>query len=123
MAAKKVLIDDICDVYNNHWPSKDWYMEDSGEVYSEELHGVFKYSKDGKLVPKEPGQMVSLSDFDFYFAWQGKGEPEKEIGSFAAHFRRIQKAKTTIKLLVEVPKDQEHKFRGIVSDIKGLKIL
>lgn len=109
--AKKVLIDDIADVVNNHWPGppEAFYMDDCGAAWGEPSEGGLFEFEGGKYKPIEPGVMVELRDFDFYFAWQGKGEEDRKgvPSGFVTLFNKIQKAKTYVTLVVEVPKEEE----------------
>ncbi len=121
---KKVRIDDIADVVNNHWPSENFYMEDSGDVWEEPSHGgLFKIDEDGVVIPTNPGEMVNLSDFDFYFAWRGKGEEDRKgvPNSFVALFNRVQKAKTHVTMTFHVPKGKEAEVETFVKKLGGSK--
>lgn len=128
----KVLIDDIADVINNHFPlgpkgEKDcYYMEDAGDVWGEESDGgLFDIDKDGKYKPFTPGEMVVLDDFNFFIAWQGHGdEVPARPDNFSALFRKVMKAKTSIRVMVEIPKDELKSFEASIKKMgKGYKLV
>lgn len=128
----KVLIDDIADVVNNHFPvgpkgQKDsYYMEDTSEVWEDPKDGGhFKLDKGGKHIPLEPGTMVELSDYDFHFGWQGDGpEVPCRPDNFAAHFRKVMRAKTSVRVVVGLPKDDLKTFEIAIKNMgKGYKLI
>lgn len=120
----RVRLGDIADVYNNHWPSADFYGEDMGEVWGDGPEGFFDW-KTGKAVPPNPDAMVDLRVFDFTLAWQGNG-PENRWSvpaTFSALFRNVQRAKTHVRLVVDVPKDRLSSFKDHLGDFDGTLVL
>lgn len=120
---KLVLIDDIADVVNNHFPGIDWYMEDAGQAWEMGI-GYFAYDPHNDVYrPNVSGVMVPLKDFDFTFCWRGNGpEPgnrNRVPTKFVTLFNRVQRAKTTASLVIDIPKDRAQELRDWVRSIGG----
>jgi len=106
----KILGADIVEFFEEPWPD-GYYVDDSNKTV---IDGNIFADDDGLLKNPLPlDQKYELSDF---------GEQQNEDGpSLTTMFSKWKKSRTTVTLVVEVPKELEQEVRDKLT-VKGVKV-
>ena len=108
----KVSIEEILRFVNEGWPD-GFYQDDCGPAW--EAH----FTENGE-VPRIPGEVVELEDFECVLIWEGE-EPDPSQGghSFTDVFRKWKESLSTVTISAEAPREKEADIRKAIADAGG----
>jgi hypothetical protein len=113
---------ELADFMNTGWPKPEdsWYYDDKDDDLWEKT-----FKEDPKnpslYVAIDPTALINLHEFEASILFQGPGEdPTHGEGySLVSTFMKWQAQQTSLKLVVEIPKDKLKELTAFLAAIKG----